>query len=253
MKNRKMIGIIAIVVGVVLSAALILLNIYQNSSVTTIYMTKAPITAGAYITKDDIVNKTITKKYKLDSYITNPEDIIGKCAAVDLVANDIFTEDKVSEYAENTDNQFLNIPSGKQAISFSVSGGSDSLSNKLKVGDIIRIYDYQNKNGGTANNYDSLQFVRVASITSSGYEDVTDNGNDGTKSSLASNSSSSEKESKSYSTITVIVSSEQAKDIIKVEKGNGAYITLISRGNDQLAKELLERQDKIIANTKNAE
>lgn len=242
MKNRKMIGIIAAIVGVVIAVGLITLNIIQNKQVTQIYMTKSNVSAGAYLNEDNVVKSTILTKDKQANYITDENDIIGKVATVDLVANDILSTDKVSGVAESTDNQFLSMESGKQAISFSISGGADSLSNKLKVGDIIRIYNYTNENGGTVNLYDNLQYVRIASITSSTYEDVTDNGNDGTK----KTTSSSDDKSSSYATITVIVTTEQAKDIIKVENNGGAYVSLISRGNPDLAKQLLERQDSMI-------
>lgn len=245
MKNRKTIAIVSLIVGLILAAGLITLNVIQNKQVTMVYMTTHPVNAGAYYTDDDIKAKQILKKDKLDGYIDNKEDIVGKIASVDLVANDIISKDKVSEYAENTDNQFLDIPSGKQAISFSVSGGADSVSNKLKVGDIIRIYNYQSGiDGGTAKMFDTLKYVRVASITSSGYQDVQNNGNDGTNANISDTSSETEKTNSSYSTITVIVTTKQAQDIIKIEKNGGAYVTLISRGNPEVAEQLLAKQDK---------
>ena len=241
MKSRKLIGIISVVIGVVLSLSLLLLNIIQNRQITPVYVTSKTVAAGAYLTEDNVEKTTILTKDKHADYITKAEDIIGKVATVDLVANDILSTSKVGEVAENTDNQFLSIPSGKQAISFAVSGGADSLSNKLKVGDIIRIYNYQTSTGEVVSP-ESLQYVRVASITSSAYQDVTGNGNDVTKQSQTT----SEESTPSYSTITVIVYTEQAQDIIKVQKNGGAYVSLISRGNADLAQELLDRQESIL-------
>lgn len=240
MKSRKLIGIISVIIGVVLGLSLLLLNIIQNRQITPVYVTSKTVAAGAYLTEDNVERTTILTKDKHSDYITNPEDVIGKVATVDLVANDILSTAKVGEVAENTDNQFLSIPSGKQAISFAVSGGADSLSNKLKVGDIIRIYNYQTSTGEIVSP-ESLQYVRVASITSSAYQDVTGNGNDGTKQTQTADESAP-----SYSTITVIVYTEQAQDIIKVQKNGGAYVSLISRGNADLAQELLDKQESIL-------
>lgn len=240
MKSRKLIGIISVIIGVVLGLSLLLLNIIQNRQITPVYVTSKTVAAGAYLTEDNVERTTILTKDKHSDYITNPEDVIGKVATVDLVANDILSTAKVGEVAENTDNQFLSIPSGKQAISFAVSGGADSLSNKLKVGDIIRIYNYQTSTGEVVSP-ESLQYVRVASITSSAYQDVTGNGNDGTKQTQTADESAP-----SYSTITVIVYTEQAQDIIKVQKNGGAYVSLISRGNADLAQELLDKQESIL-------
>lgn len=246
MKSRKILGVIGLVVGIIIAVGLITLNIIQNRQVTQIYMTKTSVSAGAYLSSENVVKSTMLTKDVQDSYITNENDIIGKIATVDLVANDIISKDKVSETADNTDNQFLSMESGKQAISFSVTGGADSLSNKLKVGDIIRIYNYDSDK--KVNLYDSLQYVRVASITSASYQDITGNGNDGTQKQVASSSSSTSSDDKntSYSTITVIVTTQQAEDIIRVEKNGGAYVSLISRGNADLAQELLDRQDTLL-------
>lgn len=242
MKNRKIIGIVAIVIGVLLATSLIGLNIVQVKQTSAIYITSKNINAGAQITTDDIEKRVILTKDKQSDYITDPNTIVGSYATVDLVANDIITNSKISTTAISTDNQFLSIPSGKQAISFSVSGGADSLSNKLKVGDIIRIYSYDKQKDNVIS-YDSLKYVRVANITSSGYQDVEGNGNDGTG---KNSSNDNTDDSSSYSTITVIVYTQQVDDLIRIQKNGGAYVTLISRGNDQVAEQLLKEQENLL-------
>ena len=91
------------------------------------------------------------------------------------------------------------------------------------------------------NSPDTLKYVRVANITSSSYNDVKGNGNNGKDS-----GSSSDDSSKTYSTITVIVYTKQVNDIIRIQKSDGAYVTLISRGNDKVAEQLLKEQVKLL-------
>ena len=240
MKKRRLIGIIALIVGVVIAGGLLTINFLQTKQTTTVYATNTTENAGAQITQDMITAEKIQIADKKDNYVTDPKAIVGCYATVDLVSDDIITAGKISKTAISTDNQFLSIPSGQQAISFSVSGGADSLSNKLQVGDIIRIYSY-NKRADKVNSPDTLKYVRVANITSSSYNDVKGNGNNGKDS-----GSSSDDSSKTYSTITVIVYTKQVNDIIRIQKSDGAYVTLISRGNDKVAEQLLKEQVKLL-------
>lgn len=240
MKNRKLIAIIAFVVGLIIAGGLLTLNFIQLKQTAQVYITSEKINAGAQITTDEIKSKKMLKTDIDDTYITNPNQIVNKYATVDLVSGDVITKSKVSDTAVSTDNQFLSIPSGRQAISFSVSGGSDSVSNKLKVGDIIRIYSYDNQTRAVESP-NSLKYVRVANITSSTYQDVENNGNNGNTS-----SSSSTDDVPSYSTITVIVYSNQAQELIRIQKAGSPYVTLLSRGNETVAEKLLNEQEKLL-------
>ena len=42
------------------------------------------------------------------------------------------------------------------------------------------------------------------------------------------------------------MSPEQVEDLIYIENNKGAYVSLISRGDEKLAEELLERQEEQI-------
>lgn len=237
MKNKRNIGILAIVVGVLIAVVLIVFTILQSAGKTNVVVTNKYISKGQMITQDDLSVIQINKGDVKEDYILKSDAVVNQFAAVDIVSGDILSSQKVSNKATVGDNQFLSIPSGKQAISFSVKGGADSLSNKLITGDIIRVYTYDD----SKNVYSpkELQFLQIANITSSEYKDVDEKTKEGT-----------DEKSTTYSTITVIVDTVQAEQLIKIQREGGVYVTLISRGNDSVASQVLEKQESIIRGTK---
>ena len=237
MKKKKLIAIIAIVLGFLMAGSLVGIQLISTSKQETVVVSQTNIKKGEQLSDKNLKTVKIYKNDIKENYCQTLDEVKGKYACVDIVGEDIITNSKISNNADATDNQFLSIPSGKQAISFSVDGGADSLSNKLEAGDIIRIYSYKD---GEVKVYKNLQFVRIASITSSNYKDVDQKSKD-----------SSDDEISSYSSITVIVNTEQVEDIIEIENNKGAYVTLISRGNEELAQKLLSQQDDIISNSDN--
>ena len=234
MKSRKTLAIVTIVLAALLATGLIGFQVVQTISKVPVLVLSTNVTKGEEITQDKVTTVEMNKADVRDTYITDASKIFytgapAQFATIDMMADDIISTKKISTSATATDNQFLSIPSGKQALSFSVNAGASSLSNKLRTGDIIRLYTVEN---GQTKNFESLQFVRIASITSSDYQDV--------------NANQKSDQPVVYSTITVIVDSKQASDIISIEKGSGVYITLISRGDETLANELLDRQDQAL-------
>lgn len=232
MKKRTMIGIISIVAAVIVAAILIIFNVILSAQMVTAYVSTQKLSEGQQIT-EELIETVEVHKSDLNSInlISEPEEIVGKFATVDIATGDFITTNKISAVATSTDNQFLSIPSGKQAISFSVKGGADSLSNKLATGDIIRIYSYSNSGGVVSPN--ELKYVQVASVTNSEYQDITDEKKE-------------DDESSAYSTITVIVYTKQVEQLIKIQNGGGVYVTLISRGNDEIANQLLKEQENLL-------
>ena len=235
MKNRKTIGIVAMVVGIVASIFLVGFVVFNNINTVSVYTTATATNKGVQMTEDNIKVVKMKKSDVLEGYCTTKEGVVGKFAKIDMVANDIVTTEKIADTATATDNQFLSIPSGKQAISFSVAGGADSLSNKLLAGDIIRIFSYDAQATDKVQVPKPLQFVQVASVTSSQFKDVDE------KSKAGEND-----ENSSYATITCIVTTEQAEEIIRVQKEGGCYVSLISRGNEKVASQLLTQQEQIL-------
>lgn len=108
---------------------------------------------------------------------------------------------------------------------------ASGLSDKLQPNDIIRIYHFLE----TAEEVPELRFVKVLSVTDSDGVNV-DNTKEPTE----------DEERQQSATITVLATPEQARIITEMENDGVAHVALISRNNDQLAKELLAAQDKTL-------
>lgn len=227
MEKRKKLGIISIIAGVVVAVAILLAMMFMGNQTIEVITASHSIAKGEVIQEKDL-NTINFKKYNIPStYITSKESCVGKYASVDIVANDVLISSKISGTATVGDDQFLDIGSGQQGISFTVSGGA-GLANKLMPGDIIRIYQYKN---GKVNTIDSLQYVRVQSVASSDGANVDD---------------SAKKEGKTYAYITAIVYTAQAKDIVRIENEGKIYVSILSRGNTEKADMLLKKQESIL-------
>lgn len=236
MRAKKIIGIVSVVSAVLIAVILAVTSIMQMAGRKDVVVTNKNLPKGQIITEADVTTMSINKGDVKENYILKKEDIVGKFASVDLVASDILSTSKVSDKSITGDSSFLSIPSGKQAISFKVEGGPSSLSNKLLTGDIIRVYTYDKERNENDRVYSpaELQFVQVANITSSAYKDVDEKSKEGT-----------DKDKNAYSTITVIVAGPQVEKLVELQKEGGIYVSLISRGNETVANQLLAQQDAV--------
>ena len=111
-----------------------------------------------------------------------------------------------------------------------------ALSDKLQGGDIIRLYHYDDDNVlEPVADIPELRFVKVLSVSDSKGLDVD-----------YTTPPDEDEERQQTATITVLATPEQAMLLTRYENEGVLHVALISRGNDALATELLERQTEIL-------
>ncbi len=231
LNNRFLFGILSIVLAAAIAFIALPTIAKQTNGKTEIVHIVQPVPKGAQITSKD-VQAVEVGSYNLPSNIARTaEDVVGKYAAVDLIAGDYILASKISITPISSDIVLSQIPSGKVAISLTVKTLASGLSDKLQPGDIIRIYHYMDE----AKDIPELQFIKVLSVTDSKGINV-----DNTK------EPGEDEEKLQSATITVLASPEQAKIITGLENDGVAHVALISRNNDKLAEELLDEQDKML-------
>lgn len=228
LKNTRMVyGVISIILAATIAFVAIPLLSRQKSSTTEILSVTNSISKGDVISADDIEIIEVGEFNLNEDIIKEMSEVIGKYAATDLVVGDYILTDNLTVTYTEDDINLDYIPDGKMAMSFTVKSLATGLSTKIQTDDIIRLYYYNDQ----AISYDELSFVKVLSVTNSdGYDINTDEDEEKTLS----------------STITVLVSPEQAMKITEMESAGSIHVTLISRNNIELANELLERQDSVI-------
>lgn len=231
LNNRFLFGILSLLLSAIIAFIAIPTMASQTNGKTEIIRVTSPIAKGEEITPEAVEVMEVGSYNLPDNVARSMQDVAGRYAAADFEAGDYILASKVSLIPITSDVALNNLPSGKVAISLTVKTLASGLSDKLQPGDIIRIYHYLD----TAREVPELRYVQVLSVTDSDGNNV-DN--------TAELEEGEEKQQSA--TITVLASPEQAEVITEIENDGTAHVALICRNNEELAAELLQRQDQEI-------
>ena len=231
-KNRTVIGVICILLALVICFGITPLFNQSISQKAEIVRVTKDIHAGELITRDMVTTAEVGS-YNLPSGLMTVEDnVVGKYAKADLAVGDYILAAKISE-APAAENAYLyNLDGKKQAISVTIKSFATGLSGKLESGDIVTVIvaDYQGK-GETAIPPE-LQYVEVISVTaSSGYD---------------ANTGEVVDEKELPSTVTLLVTTEQAKVLAELEQDSELHLALVYRGTPENAAKFIAAQDALI-------
>ena len=231
LNNRFLFGILSLLLSAIIAFIAIPTIAGQTNGKTEIIRVTSPIAKGEEITPEAVEVIEVGSYNLPDNVARSIQDVAGRYAAADFEAGDYILASKVSLIPITSDVALNNIPSGKVAISLTVKTLASGLSDKLQPGDIIRIYHYLD----AAREVPELRYVQVLSVTDS----------DGNNVDNAAELEEGEEKQQS-ATITVLASPEQAEVITGIENDGTAHVALICRNNEELAAELLQRQDQEI-------
>ena len=231
LNNRFLFGILSLLLSAIIAFIAIPTMASQTNGKTEIIRVTSPIAKGEEITPEAVEVMEVGSYNLPDNVARSMQDVAGRYAAADFEEGDYILASKVSLIPITSDVALNNIPSGKVAISLTVKTLASGLSDKLQPGDIIRIYHYLD----AAREVPELRYVQVLSVTDSDGNNV-DN--------TAELEEGEEKQQSA--TITVLASPEQAEVITGIENDGTAHVALICRNNEELAAELLQRQDQEI-------
>lgn len=231
MNKRLLYGIICIVIAAAIAfVGIPLLSSHTNGKVTIVKMAQ-PVVQGTRIEESDLMLVEVGKYGLTDGTITDYKDVVGRYAKTDLVSGASILPENLSITPPNTTTILNELPSGKVAISFTIKTLAAGLSDKLQSGDIIRIYHYLD----SAETLRELQYVKVLAVTDSNGQDV-----DNSK-------INPEEQTELSATITVQVSPEQALLIAELENSGTIHVALVLRNNEELAEELLRKQEELLS------
>lgn len=209
----------------------------RTSSTCEIVRMRAAVTRGAPITADELEIVEVGGFNLPDSVARRIEDVAGTYAAADLYPGDYILPEKVSSVPLSSDLSLNGIPDGMVAISITTQTLAAALSDKLQGGDIIRLYHYDDDNAmEPVADIPELRFVKVLSVSDSKGLDVD-----------YTTPPEEDEERQQTATITVLATPEQAMLLTRYENEGILHAALISRGNEKLSEELLERQSEILS------
>lgn len=230
-KNKTVIGVMAIVIGILV--CFILTPIYNKlleAKTTAVRVTKA-IEKGQLITKDQ-VKEIEVGSYNLSADVIDKEElVVGKYAVTDLYVGENILSSKIVNEPLVTNEYLYNLDGEKGAVSMTLQSFAAGLSGKLIGGDVVSIIATEDKETTIPL---ELKYVKVLAST-------TSKGND-----IKEGNSVKDDEDELSSTITLLVDEYQAKLLANLEATKVIHVELVYRGTEEVVNQYLEMQDAIL-------
>ena len=231
-RNRTVIGVLCILLALIICFGVTPLFNRSASEKTEIVRVTKDIKEGDEITAEMVQTVEVGAYNLPQNLMTDKKEVVGKYATADLAAGDYILSSKLSAVPAAENAYLYNLDGTKQAISVTIKSFATGLSGKLESGDIVTVIvaDYQGK-GETAIPPE-LQYVEVISVTaSSGYD---------------ANTGEVVDEKELPSTVTLLVTTEQAKVLAELEQDSELHLALVYRGTPENAAKFIAAQDALI-------
>lgn len=231
-RNRTVIGVLCILLALIICFGVTPLFSRSASEKTEIVRVTKDIKEGDEITAEMVQTVEVGAYNLPQNLMTDKKEVVGKYATADLAAGDYILSSKLSAVPAAENAYLYNLDGKKQAISVTIKSFATGLSGKLESGDIVTVIvaDYQGK-GETAIPTE-LQYVEVISVTaSSGYD---------------ANTGEVVDEKELPSTVTLLVTTEQAKVLAELEQDSELHLALVYRGTPENAAKFIAAQDALI-------
>ena len=231
-RNRTVVGVLCILLALIICFGVTPLFSRSASEKTEIVRVTKDIKEGDEITAEMVQTVEVGAYNLPQNLMTDKKEVVGKYATADLAAGDYILSSKLSAVPAAENAYFYNLDGKKQAISVTIKSFATGLSGKLESGDIVTVIvaDYQGK-GETAIPPE-LQYVEVISVTaSSGYD---------------ANTGEVVDEKELPSTVTLLVTTEQAKVLAELEQDSELHLALVYRGTPENAAKFIAAQDALI-------
>ena len=231
-RNRTVIGVLCILLALIICFGVTPLFSRSASEKTEIVRVTKDIKEGDEITAEMVQTVEVGAYNLPQNLMTDKKEVVGKYATADLAAGDYILSSKLSAVPAAENAYLYNLDGKKQAISVTIKSFATGLSGKLESGDIVTVIvaDYQGK-GETAIPPE-LQYVEVISVTaSSGYD---------------ANTGEVVDEKELPSTVTLLVTTAQAKVLAELEQDSELHLALVYRGTPENAAKFIAAQDALI-------
>lgn len=237
MKNRIVLGLACIILSLIICFGLIPMFNRALESKVSIVRVNADIQKGEQIT-EKMVSVVEVGGYNLPSGVAVcMEDVVGMYACADFCKGDYILTGKLSE-VPLLKNEYLNKLNGEnRAVSVSIKSFAAGLSGKLEAGDIISLVASDVGEMRETLIPPQLQYVEVIAVTASSGMDNDAQADKGEERELPS-------------TLTVLVTPEQARLLVELEQTGKLHAALVFRGDPRKAAAFLEQQNRVLEELK---
>lgn len=209
--NRTVIGIVCIVAALVICFGVApLVNRVTEGKVDIVRMAN-DLPKGSLITDNDIKIVSVGKYNLPDDVITNKEMVVGRYAAVDLIAEDTLIPKKLTGNVKTVNDVLEGLTEDEKAISITLHSFASGLSGKLKPGDTVSVLVYSRVDESTLAPEDLQSLKVITATTNKGVDVGEDTGGD------------------QLATVTLLVTKEQAEQLVLYENSGIVHFVLNSR------------------------
>lgn len=242
LRTRMFYGLLSILVACGICFGAVPALIRSTTDTVEILTFAAPARAGAQVTETMLVSVSLARYHLPDGAVGAEElrSVLGQYVTTDAIPGDVLTAARLSERYPGDDAALLDIPEGKVAISVSLPNLAQSVSGKLRRGDVIRLFCVS-KDGvdASAAAPAQLQYVEVLAAT---YPDGTDVDKEpGALSGGASNADGNDY----LATVTLLADPRQAAALAGFEQNAVLHAALVVRGDDARKAAALAAQERL--------
>lgn len=222
-KNRIFLAVLCVLI----SGGLILAYVQSTTSDDiTVYALTSDASQGTQITSSMIESITVSSN-DMDNAITSEDDIVSKFASIDMIEGQIIIANTLSDSQDIDLEGFDRLVDGEYvAFTIAVDSVSASVADKLLAGDIVTVHVIDN---GESVVPDELKYIEILNVTTESGLEKTENSEE------------------SATTITFIVTPEQAEVLHYYEYNSTVHLSLIYRGEDETKQTLLDEQTKMLS------
>ncbi len=233
LKNRIVVGLVCIIVALAICFGLTPMFNDALTSTVEIVRVNTEIKEGDQITAK-MVTSVEVGGYNLPSNVVyRVEDVVGRYANTDLYKGDYILAGKLSDTPQLKNEYLTGLDGTNRAMSITIKSFAAGLSGKLERGDIVSLIASDVGDLRETLIPAELQYVEIIATTLS----------DGTDSDMQEE----EDDMGLASTITVLVTPEQARLLAELEQEGSIHAALVYRGNRENAGKFLEEQTRVLA------
>ena len=235
MKNRTLVGIIAIALAAILVfVAAPLINSMSSEKIEVVQL-KSMVREGKLITSDDVTIVEVGKLGVPNSVITKENAVVGKYAVNTLYPNTNLFPDMFTANDTTASNVLANLDKDHVAISVSVKSFAGGVSAKIENGDIVTVIV---SDGDGTYIPEALKYMKVIAAT-------TESGVDTDQISEAEDSVPNP------STITLYATPYQAQLLAQYESRAYIHFALACRADSPNAVEFTKEQEAALSKITN--
>ncbi|WP_294855250.1 Flp pilus assembly protein CpaB [uncultured Oscillibacter sp.] len=202
------------------------------------------VKAGTKVTEDLLTVVDMSPYHLPSDTLHEKQAAVGRYVKTDAVAGDLATASRFSEGYPGADPQMVGLPEDTVVISISLPDLSQSVSGKLRQGDIVQIFAVEDNNSFRAAAPPELQYVEVLAASYADGSDVQE-----TQDTAVDNTA----KDGALSTVTLLANAEQAACLAGLNQNAKLHAALVIRGDDAAKARALEAQADYFAKLEDSE